>query len=661
VALEKLIPEEVAGENTQQPQALCWEGETTKQVLELLLFLLSNNTPGVVSWSQSLDHFALSFLRQTSVLQSSLKELLASQQPSAFALRDQLWAAALRISDTSAARELLKGGVDPSKPVALKYLASRPIPGVGITQLRAALPLHMAVYAKNRQLADMLVAHGANQKAAMADISLVEFSIFVSSGPETTCEFLKEILEYRRQVITADEWAQATHNFTKRGEVSSARVLLEFYCDNMLADSSLRVEALIYAIRNSFDDLTQLVLGVGTDVNSLSRCKRYALWEAVFVERIDICELLIQCGATPQLERYDVPFLLQCAAYNGNMKLVDFLLEKGADVNRLNLSEDCRVPHSWGVASGTQLGRSALEAALYGRETEVASRLLAAGADMLGSELAISIRQGLLPLVEQLLDAGFPFPDQHGDRESALEAAIATNQVEVAHLILALRPELYEPSALCAAVHMAIMTNDLSMIEVLLERRKVYHWALEPELDKLEGTALAIAAFFGVLPIVGLLLCHGIKPLVCVFPEHMSLASPHSILQCPCESTGLAPIEAWGEECGWWRSSPDADVDTVVVSPLEAAIAGRDEGILSLMTSEGYHVNSDSITTAARIGYLGGLELLLWNSPEACRSPHALRAAFHAAIRGCHILTLSDVCCEQAWIQTRSCLVPTAL
>jgi len=642
-ALQELMPERDASEHVRQSKSLDQNRGNSKEVLELLLFLLSNNTPGVVYWSQRLDYFTLSLLRQKSVLQSSLKEMIASQQSSALALRDQLWAAALRVSDMPAVRELLKVGVDPNKPIALKYLSSRPIPTdeslqSSCTPRGTALPLQMAVYARDRDLADFLVAHGASWVEAMAKVSLLEFATFrPSSSPGLTSEFLDEILRHHSQDVTSEQWIQATQTFTRRGDVSSARLLLDFYRDSMLLTQNLRPEALIYAIRNRLDDLVHFFLEIGSDVNALDRVKKSALWEAVFVERTDICNLLLDKGATPQPERYDIPFPLQCAAYNGNMELVNLLISYGADINHLNLSDNCQVPHSWCITDRMYLGRTALEAALYGRQPRIALMLLECGADTLGSELMISIRQRLPSLVEHLLYAGIPLTDQPDDQESALEAAIVTNQVEIAQVILTLRPNLYEPSALCAATHMAMMTDDLSMIETLLERRLLYQSDFGQELSELEGTALAIAAFFGNLTIVNVLTSHGIKPPMCIFPSRMTLTSPQSILNSACEELDRSPIENWGEECGWWRSSHDADVYTTLISPLEAAIVGRDAGTLSLMLSEGYRIDEDSLSAAARIGYLEGLEMLLVNSPDMTQNQNNLRSAFYAAIQGCDV------------------------
>jgi hypothetical protein len=57
-----------------------------------------------------------------------------------------------------------------------------------------------------------------------------------------------------------------------------------------------------------------------------------------------------------------------------------------------------------GVAEKVQLGRTALEAALYGRQLLAALLLLGSGASLWGSELTIAIQQGLSVVAEHLLE-----------------------------------------------------------------------------------------------------------------------------------------------------------------------------------------------------------------------------------------------------------------
>jgi len=67
------------------------------------------------------------------------------------------------------------------------------------------------------------------------------------------------------------------------------------------------------------------------------------------------------------------------------------------------------------------------------------------------------------------------------------------------------------------ATHMIILSDDISMVQILLDRRGLLRTGSEPEPNPLEGTALAIAAFFGNLPILNILMDHGIKPSLCIF------------------------------------------------------------------------------------------------------------------------------------------------
>ncbi|KAK0643170.1 ankyrin repeat-containing domain protein [Cercophora newfieldiana] len=637
---QQSMPEQSRDKRTQQSTALLRQQDGSKEVLETLLFLLSNNTPGVAYWSQSLDFFTLSLLRGTSMLQTSLKEMIDSQRPSALALRDQLWAAALRTSDTAAVRQLLKAGADPNKQIALKYLASRPPPTLRLSSSGSlaapgtALPLQMAVYARDREMANLLISHGASWAEAMTRTSLADFASFKASSSISTHEFLDGILRHHGRGIAPEDWNEANRIFTRRGDIASVRILLEFYRENMLSNEDLRQEALIYAIRNNLDDLVIFFLEIGGDPNGPNKAGKSPLWEAVYIGSPDMCRLLFKHGAAAQTKGRDALFPLQCAAYNGDKELISLLLANGADVNNLNCSTRQEVHHSWGVAYKMELGRTALEAALYGRQPTAARMLLDAGATILGPELMICIRHKVPNLLEVLLDRGLPFANESDDQESALEAAIATNQIGIAHTILALRPELYEPSALCAATHMAILTDDLSTIKLLLERR-VSHSHTAP--SELEGTALAIAAFFGTVSIVELLMNNDIKPPGCIFPDILELASPESIRYCPCPKHNQSRLDAWCDECGWWRGSIDTGIYTTVISPFEAAIAGGNKTVVSMFLREGYAIDQHSVAAAARVGNLEGMEMLISRNRAMATNRTNFRPAMMAAIQGCHL------------------------
>ncbi|KAH8894303.1 ankyrin, partial [Thozetella sp. PMI_491] len=131
----------------------------------------------------------------------------------------------------------------------------------------------------------------------------------------------------------------------------------------------------------------------------------------------------------------------------------------------------------------------ALEAALYGGQPEAANLLLGHGAELFGSELIIAIQQRLPSVVENLLSLGPSLSNVGEADETALEAAITTGQFEIAHLILANNDSIYDPGALCAAVHMAMFTGDYHIVENILACRSFS--TVRDEL--LEGTALELA------------------------------------------------------------------------------------------------------------------------------------------------------------------------
>jgi len=658
-ALRVIMPERFSGENMMRSETLLWKvvpPRTPRETIETLLFLISNNLQEPVAGSQELlDQKLLGLLKASGLLKTLIRVFMSSEQPSALALVDQLFGAAVRMGDIDVVSTLLQAGIKPDQPVPLKDIDPRPRclpPGFVFVEGWAMVPLHLALCKGYTALSKLLIESGADIHVRSGRFSTLDLAVFAATlspgGGGGGHDLLSLILQHQKGWPDA-EWLSAIQHASLCKETGSSRILLDHYRDKMMALApGLENDALVHAIRAQYDEMIQLLLNMGTDPNVRLESGRCALLEAVYVKRYDICETLFQygCRPSPTCMPADGPTPLQFAAYLSETEIANLLLEHGADIDQRSGPEQSRVHFAWDLSRPLTLGTSALEAALHGGQTDAAFLLLEAGACLLGSELAIAIRQKLTAVADRLFCFQADTDDASGVEihvrgESALEAAVATGQNETAYRILERDPSWYEPSGLCAAVHMAILTGDYGIVETLLSRRAF----LDPIDNVLEGTALAMAAHFNNGHLVNLLFGHGIQPPVALFPSHES--SLASYLDWGYSDTRDPELlERWTKECGWWSSASHGNPshygwhdagELDIISPLEAAVTGNDEDIMvSVMLGIGYEPCPGALRKAASIGSLSAVQMLLTAGAHASDRDGGRATPLQAAVRNQH-------------------------
>jgi ankyrin repeat protein len=292
--------------------------------------------------------------------------------------------------------------------------------------------------------------------------------------------------------------------------------------------------------------------------------------------------------------------------YSGNLECVNLVIQSGGDVNVL---------HPRGFSSS-----ACLQKAVHYNHLSIASTLMQAGANFMGGELIQAARNANKAMVVELLNHGATL-ETAPDGETLLEAAISSGDPEIIDWAFnsALPYSKYEPGALCAAVHLAVITANVLPLERVLRHRP-----LGQQPHYLEGTAVAIAAYSKCQKAVDVLRNH-LPPLgACLFERPMdSLWGDGFVFDIPAKApfkfSALDPSfdfasSGWGN--GFWRKilrlHPSSLLfvavnhdDQEMAAKLFAAGYEASEGCLERAIEKG---NNSIVEMILERGYLRGLE-----------------------------------------------------
>ena len=219
-----------------------------------------------------------------------------------------------------------------------------------------------------------------------------------------------------------------------------------------------------------------------------------ALRAASFGGRKKVVELLLEHGADVNAKGSDDGTALQAASYKGHEKVAELLLEHGADVN----------------AEGGGYG-TALQAASYNGHEKVAELLLEKGADVNaegggnGTALQAASYNGHEMVAELLLEKGARVNAEGGENGTALQATSYNGHEMVAGLLLSHGADVNsEGGENGTALQAASYNGHKKVVELLLEK------GADVNAEGGEnGTALQTASYNGHEMVAGLLLSHG--------------------------------------------------------------------------------------------------------------------------------------------------------
>jgi uncharacterized protein len=91
--------------------------------------------------------------------------------------------------------------------------------------------------------------------------------------------------------------------------------------------------ALMLASKSGNEQITQLLLEHGADINFMDAWGNFALAEAVLQNHENVVRLLLDRGADPHFVRPHAESPLMYAAKNGNLAIMERLLPAGANIN----------------------------------------------------------------------------------------------------------------------------------------------------------------------------------------------------------------------------------------------------------------------------------------------------------------------------------------
>ncbi|GKU06983.1 unnamed protein product [Fusarium langsethiae] len=171
--------------------------------------------------------------------------------------------------------------------------------------------------------------------------------------------------------------------------------------------------ALQAASFNGNRDVVQLLLDKEADVNTQGGYYGNSLQAASSRGHRDVMQLLLNKGADVNAQGGEYGNALQAASFKGNLEVVQLLLDEGADINAQGGTFDnsLQAASSRGHRDGGKYG-NALQAALWDGNLEVVQLLLDEGADVnaqggsCGNALQAASWDGNLEVVQLLLDEG---------------------------------------------------------------------------------------------------------------------------------------------------------------------------------------------------------------------------------------------------------------
>ncbi|KPA37290.1 hypothetical protein FLAG1_09900 [Fusarium langsethiae] len=226
---------------------------------------------------------------------------------------------------------------------------------------------------------------------------------------ETSEDIVQTTVSFLRDETTFQRWCrlyQADRKWDdKPGPPSASRLYYACLCGLSWAARDLTTE--------------------GADVNAQGGEFGNALQVASLDGNLEVVQLLLDKGADVNAQGGLYGNALQAASYNGKLEVVKLLLDKGADIN-------------------AQGGRydNALQAASLDGNLEVVQLLLDKGADVnaqgvfYDNALQAALRIGKREVVKLLLDKGADINAQGGRYDNALQAALRGDQGQVVKLLL---------------------------------------------------------------------------------------------------------------------------------------------------------------------------------------------------------------------------------
>ncbi|KAJ8683604.1 hypothetical protein QAD02_019396 [Eretmocerus hayati] len=320
-------------------------------------------------------------------------------------------------------------------------------------ELLQRYPLHVAVEGIQPEIVECLLPIYGNNEMACSALKLafergneVMVRTFLDTDVDFASKFLKPV--------------SLIHRVCEHGWLDVLKILLNRGIDPHVVTSQKK-SLLHVAAEQKNVEMTKILLAHGVNVNAKQMPNNSTpLHVAAQNDCIEVVRELLLGGATVDIKIYPMGTALHIAFENNNLELANFLMDHGANLLL------------------TKYGKNPLEQAIDYGWTEVARRLLNAGADPCTSGvegyslLHVAVRRSYVDVVRLLLEHGAD-PNEHGNRlkESALQLAARSRCREAAELLLDSGAEIdYGYESGNSALHISIEKSNEPLALMLLMR-----------------------------------------------------------------------------------------------------------------------------------------------------------------------------------------------
>ncbi|AFM23745.1 ankyrin repeat domain-containing protein [Desulfomonile tiedjei] len=292
----------------------------------------------------------------------------------------------------------------------------------------------------NLELVKLLVDKGAN----IHDEGAYGGTALMSAAFQGNLELMKFLVDKGVDVRTKNQKGDtALMSAVVRTNFEVLQFLIDRGVDvnamNKYGDTALMVAAARGRI-----EVVKLLIYKGADVNAMGRLGQTPLLKATEGNRLDIMKLLIDKGAQVK-GNIGAPVLIEAVRKN-NLDLIKFLLNHGADVNAkdrrdqgviLNATVEIRIGGGADPDDATDGGKTALMTAASAGNLELITFLIDQGADVYakdlygGTVLMYAASQSNIEVLKFFIDKGLDVKSKNNKGDTTLMSAASGGNLEV--------------------------------------------------------------------------------------------------------------------------------------------------------------------------------------------------------------------------------------